>query len=82
MAKIAINGLGRIGRHVFKLILDQHSKIDIAAVNDLTDAKTNAHLLKYDSIYGRYEKDIAADDKELNCKIKKSRKTDCCFCSC
>jgi len=74
MAKIAINGLGRIGRHVFKLILDQHSKIDIAAVNDLTDAKTNAHLLKYDSIYGRYEKDIAADDKELIVKSKKAEK--------
>jgi len=61
--------------------LDQHSKIDIAAVNDLTDAKTNAHLLKYDSIYGRYEKDIAADDKELIVNQKK-QKNGLLFCSC
>jgi glyceraldehyde 3-phosphate dehydrogenase len=53
--KIGINGFGRIGRLVFRAI-NQHypGKLEIAAVNDLTDAKTNAHLLKYDSTYGIY----------------------------
>lgn len=74
MVKIAINGLGRIGRHTFKLILDQHPGIELAAVNDLTDSKTNAHLIKYDSIYGCYEKDIAANDRELIIKSKKGEK--------
>jgi len=73
MAKIAINGLGRIGRHVFKLILDKHPELDLVAVNDLSDPKAIAHLLKYDSIYGRYGKDIEATDKELIITGKKGR---------
>ncbi|MFH1768859.1 MAG: glyceraldehyde 3-phosphate dehydrogenase NAD-binding domain-containing protein, partial [Candidatus Omnitrophota bacterium] len=58
--KIAINGFGRIGRHVFKLAFDKKD-IEVVAVNDLTDAKTLAHLLKYDSIYGRYSKSVKAE---------------------
>jgi len=74
MVKIAINGLGRIGRHVFKLILDNHPELDLAAVNDLTDPKVIAHLIKYDSVYGRYGKEIAATDKELIVQSKKGEK--------
>jgi glyceraldehyde 3-phosphate dehydrogenase len=58
--KVAINGLGRIGRPVLKLCLDKGIKV--VAVNDLTDAKTLAHLLKYDSVYGVYNGDIEVGD--------------------
>lgn len=54
---IAINGFGRIGRAVFKALLDK-SGVNIVAINDLTDTKTLAHLLKYDSCYGVYTKKI------------------------
>jgi glyceraldehyde 3-phosphate dehydrogenase len=57
--KIAINGFGRIGRHVFKIALERPG-IEIAAINDITDTKTLAHLLKYDSTYGVYPKKVAA----------------------
>ncbi len=59
--KIAINGFGRIGRPTFRRILDNHPDLEIVAINDLTDNKTLAHLLKYDSIYGRYDKEITCD---------------------
>jgi glyceraldehyde 3-phosphate dehydrogenase len=57
--KIAINGFGRIGRNVFKVALDQG--IEVAAINDLTDNNTLAHLLKYDSIYGNFKKSVQVD---------------------
>jgi glyceraldehyde 3-phosphate dehydrogenase len=65
-AKIGINGFGRIGRLVFRAI-NQHyaDKLEIAVVNDLTDAKTNAHLLKYDSTYGIYPGKVEAKDDFL-----------------
>ena len=53
--KIAINGFGRIGRPTFKRITDNHPDLKVMAINDLTDPKTLIHLLKYDSVYGRYE---------------------------
>ncbi|MFH1714125.1 MAG: type I glyceraldehyde-3-phosphate dehydrogenase [Candidatus Nealsonbacteria bacterium] len=59
MTKIAINGFGRIGRPVFKNIMDKHPDLEVVAINDLTDKKTLDHLLKYDSNYGIYEKKIA-----------------------
>lgn len=59
--KIAINGFGRIGRTVFKRILDNHPELEVVAINDLTDNKTLEHLLKYDSIYGRYDKKINSE---------------------
>jgi glyceraldehyde 3-phosphate dehydrogenase len=53
--KIGINGFGRIGRQVLKAIKERHpSEIEVVAINDLIDNKTNAHLLKYDSTYGRF----------------------------
>jgi len=59
MAKIAINGFGRIGRNFFKIALAR-TDLDIVAINDLTDAPTLAHLLKYDSSYGIYDRDISS----------------------
>jgi len=58
MIKIAINGFGRIGRQVFKRINEEYPDLEVVAVNDLTDIKTLAHLLKYDSNYGRYDKEL------------------------
>lgn len=59
--KVGINGFGRIGRLVFRAIKQHYgNKLEIAAINDLTDAKTNAHLLKYDSTYGIYSGTIEA----------------------
>jgi len=60
--KIAINGFGRIGRPVFRRIIDNHPDLEVVAINDLSDGGTLAHLLKYDSIYGKYE-------KKINCEI-------------
>ncbi len=60
MIKIAINGFGRIGRPTLRRILDKHPNIEVVAINDLTDAPTLAHLLKYDSLYGRYDKEVEA----------------------
>jgi len=72
-AKIGINGFGRIGRLAFKAINQHYSdKLEVAVVNDLTDAKTNAHLLKYDSTYGIYPGKVEAKDDSL---IVDGRKT-------
>ncbi len=61
MLKVAINGFGRIGRQAFKVWFDKHQEeAQIVAVNDLTDATVLAHLLKYDSVYGRWEREIKA----------------------
>lgn len=62
--KLAINGFGRIGRAAFKIALE-NPEIEIVAINDLTDAKTLAHLVKYDSAYGVYGHDIKADGSSL-----------------
>ena len=59
--KIGINGFGRVGRQVLKAIFDYHKdRLEVVALNDLTDTKTNAHLLKYDSNYGKYPGTIEA----------------------
>lgn len=60
-AKVSINGFGRIGRNAFKIAFDR-SDIEIVAINDLTDTKTLAHLLKYDSSYGTYKYDVSHDE--------------------
>ena len=62
MIKIAINGFGRIGRPSFKIAFGKED-IEVVAINDLTDLKTAAHLLKYDSSYGIYDKDVSTDEK-------------------
>jgi glyceraldehyde 3-phosphate dehydrogenase len=64
MAKVAINGLGRIGRAVFKIIQDQPG-LELVAVNDLVPPKNLAYLLNYDTVYGRYEKKVGSDENSL-----------------
>jgi glyceraldehyde 3-phosphate dehydrogenase len=61
--KVAINGFGRIGRPALRRILDNHPNLEVVAINDLTDEKTLSHLLKYDSVYGRYGKEIGENVK-------------------
>jgi glyceraldehyde 3-phosphate dehydrogenase len=63
--KVAINGFGRIGRAVFKIILDKHPDMEVVAINDLSDVGTLAHLLKYDSVYGRYGRDVRGGRNKL-----------------
>jgi glyceraldehyde 3-phosphate dehydrogenase len=64
--RIGINGFGRVGRQVFKAIRDYHSSaLEVVAVNDLTDPKTNAHLLKYDSNYGVFPAHIEAREDAI-----------------
>lgn len=62
--RVAINGFGRIGRNAFKVAFER-SDLEIVAINDLTDTKTLAHLLKYDSNYGTYQRDVGSDDKGI-----------------
>jgi glyceraldehyde 3-phosphate dehydrogenase len=64
--RIGINGFGRIGRQVLKAIMERHpDDLDVVAVNDLVDTETNAHLLKYDSNYGRFPGTVEAKDDAL-----------------
>ncbi len=63
--KIAINGFGRIGRLVLKRIIDEHPDLEVAAINDLTEPKILAHLLKYDSVYGIYQKPVEFTENSL-----------------
>ena len=62
--KIAINGFGRIGRAAFKIALES-KHVEVVAINDLTDAKTLAHLLSYDTAYGAYRRKVSAKDGKL-----------------
>lgn len=68
--KVGINGFGRIGRLVLRAALG-HADIDVVAVNDLVDARTNAHLFKYDSIHGTYPGKVAAIDDYIEIGDKK-----------
>ncbi|MGZ0014962.1 type I glyceraldehyde-3-phosphate dehydrogenase [Yeosuana sp. AK3] len=64
MIKVAINGFGRIGRRVFRL-LQNHDNIKVVAINDLANSKTLSHLLKYDSIHGIFNGDISFDEHHI-----------------
>ncbi|OQX71615.1 MAG: type I glyceraldehyde-3-phosphate dehydrogenase [Candidatus Cloacimonas sp. 4484_275] len=64
MKNIAINGFGRIGRLVFRRMMEME-ELNVVAINDLTDSKTLAHLLKYDSVHGTYQKDIEVTDNSI-----------------
>lgn len=64
MIKVAINGFGRIGRNALKILLERRD-VQVVAVNDITDAKTLAHLLKYDSTYGTYDKKVSASENSI-----------------
>ncbi|WP_172373002.1 type I glyceraldehyde-3-phosphate dehydrogenase [Sporosarcina jiandibaonis] len=70
--KLAINGFGRIGRVVFREAL-KSEEIEIVAINDLTDAKMLAHLLKYDSVHGTFDAEVSADGDDLVVNGKKIR---------
>ena len=64
--RVGINGFGRIGRLSLRTILERHpGNIEVVAVNDLTDTKTNAHLLKYDSTYGNFNGEVGYDDNSF-----------------
>lgn len=66
MKKIAINGFGRIGRLVFRRIFEENAgKIEVVAINDLTDAKTLAHLLKHDTALGKFKAEISVKGNEI-----------------
>ena len=64
MVKVAINGFGRIGRNAFKILMGRKDA-EVVAINDITDAKTLAHLLKYDSSYGTYDAKVEAKEKAI-----------------
>ena len=63
--KVGINGFGRIGRNFYRAILASGADIEVVGINDLTDTKTLAHLLKYDSILGRLPVEVKAGDGEI-----------------
>ena len=62
--KIAINGFGRIGRAAFRIISDRED-CEVVAINDLTDNATLAHLLQYDSVFRKYDKEVTSDDENI-----------------
>jgi len=63
--KVGINGFGRIGRLLFRAAIERNADIDFVAINDLADAKTNAHLLKYDSVHGRFNGTVEVKDNTM-----------------
>jgi glyceraldehyde 3-phosphate dehydrogenase len=71
--RVAINGFGRIGRLVFRNLMSQSDKFEVVAINDLTDNRTLATLLKYDSIHGRFDGTVTYDDESLTVNGKKIR---------
>jgi len=62
--KVGINGFGRIGRNVFKII-EKRDDMEVVSINDLTDAKTLAHLLKYDSVHGKFDGTVEAKENSI-----------------
>jgi len=65
MVGIGINGFGRIGRQVLRVILERHPSLEVVAVNDLADVRTNAHLFQFDSTYGRFPGTVEAQDGRI-----------------
>lgn len=72
MLKVAVNGFGRIGRTAFKIALEKFSdQVEVVGINDLTDAGTLAHLLKYDSAYGTWKSEVSSDESHVIVDNKK-----------
>ena len=69
--KVGINGFGRIGRNYFRALVASGADLEVVAVNDLTDNKTLAHLLKYDSILGRFPGEVTYDEESITANGKK-----------
>ena len=63
--RVGINGFGRIGRNFYRAVLASGADIEVVGVNDLTDITTLAHLLRYDSILGRLDREVAAGDGQI-----------------
>ena len=72
--KVGINGFGRIGRNVFRVIAEREG-VDVVAINDLADARTLSLLLKYDSVHGRFDGDIEAKEDAIIVKGKEVKLT-------
>ena len=68
--KVGINGFGRIGRLLFRAAIEKKAKIDFVAINDIADAKTMAHLLRYDSIHGRFPYEVEVEKDSIVVKGK------------
>ena len=68
--RVGINGFGRIGRNFFRAVQASGADIEIVAANDLGDLKTMAHLLKYDSILGRFPEDVSVVDGGFKVGVK------------
>jgi glyceraldehyde 3-phosphate dehydrogenase len=65
---VAINGFGRIGRNVLRAVVEEgRSDISVVAINDLAPAETNAHLLRYDSVHGRFPGEVRLEGDTLDC---------------
>ena len=75
MTKVAINGFGRIGRLVARAILEKGGELELVAINDLADAKSNAWLFSRDSVHGRYPGDVSAEGNDLVVDGKRIRVT-------
>ena len=73
MTRIAINGFGRIGRSVLRALLERDSDLEVVAINDLTDAATLAHLLRYDSTAGRLDQHVEIDGETLTVGARRIR---------
>lgn len=72
LIKVAINGFGRIGRNVFKATIEEHlSDVEIVGINDLTSPQVLAHLLEYDSAYGKWDKEVSFDEQSIIVEGKK-----------
>ena len=72
--RVGINGFGRIGRNFFRAVVASGADIEIVGANDLTDNKTLAHLLKYDSILGRLDADVEVTDDAIMVGGRRSRR--------
>ena len=73
MVKVGVNGFGRIGRNFLRAAIAAKAPIEIVAINDLTSIETLAHLIKYDSILGRFDQEVSHDDNSLTVGGKKIR---------
>ncbi len=69
--RVGINGFGRIGRNFYRAVVESGADVEVVAVNDLTDNKTLAHLVKYDSILGRFKGEVSYDDESITVGGKK-----------
>lgn len=63
--KVGINGFGRVGRQVLKALMERHPQFEVTQINDIADAKTLAHLFKYDSTYGVYPQEVNSDNESM-----------------